>query len=213
MRRFTLYLAALLMIAPAALRAQGAPPSAAADTGDFRSGDRIVLTVAGEDKLTGTFTVMPGLGLDLPGIGTVSLVGVRRSGLEAYLQQAIGRFIRDPMVRATSTIRIGVVGQVQKPGFYDLASSSSLTDVLMAAGGPTQGAAIAKMKLTRADSTTVPDNTLQSALARDLTLAQLGVRSGDQLVMPQTDTGSKWGRIIAVVVALPALVLAFRAFR
>jgi protein involved in polysaccharide export with SLBB domain len=212
MRRMMLYLTGMVLLTTPALLAQATPP-AAADTGDFRVGDRIELTVQGEDKLSGTFTVMPGPALDLPQIGTLSLVGVRRSGLEAYLRQAVGRFIRDPNVRATSTIRIGVVGQVQKPGFYYVPAAASLTDVLIAAGGPMQGAAVNKMKLTRAGTTTVPDDALRSALSRDLTLAQLGVRSGDQLVMPQADTGGKLTRILAVVVALPAIFLAIRAFR
>ncbi len=47
----------------------------------------------------------------------------------------------------------------------------------------------------------------------NLSLAQMRVRSGDQLVMPNTTWREAWARIIGVVFALPALVLAIRAFR
>lgn len=214
MRRIVLALAGLLLLSAPGLAAQTATtPQRAGDTGDFRAGDRIMLSVDGEDKLTGTFTVLPGPALDLPEIGSVSLAGVRRTGLEAYLTTAIGRYIKSARVRATSTIRIGVIGQVVRPGFYDLPATSSLTDVLMTAGGPTQLADIGKLKFTRADTTAVPVDSVKTALAQNLTLAQLGARSGDQLVMPQVDNGQKWARIIGIVVALPALFLAFRAFR
>ena len=214
MHRIVLYLTGLLLLSGPALAAQtSVVPRSTADTGDFRAGDRIVLSVDGEEKLSGTFTVLPGPELDLPEIGTVSLVGVRRSGLDAYLTTAIGRYIRDAHVRATSTIRIGVIGQVARPGFYDLPASSSLTDVLMAAGGPTQAADVSKLQLTRADRKAVPSDSVQAALAANLTLAQLRVRSGDQLVMPQQQQGQAWGRIVSIIVAVPALIFAIRAFK
>lgn len=215
MRRVVLCLTTVLLLSASGLRAQGNATSIArsgADTGDFRVGDRIQLSVDGEDKLSGTFTVVPGPALDLPEIGTVPLDGVQRSNLETYLTTVIGRYIRNARVHASSTIRIGVVGQVARPGFYDLPASSSLTDVLMAAGGPTQTADMGKLKLTRADSTAVPSDLLQTALAQNLSLAQLRVRSGDQLVMPAQDQGQAWGRILSIVLAVPALVLAIRAF-
>lgn len=215
MRRVLLCLIGLFLLSASGLRAQGtatSPTRSGVDTGDFRVGDRIQLSVDGEDKLSGTFTVLPGPALDLPEIGTVSLDGVQRSNLETYLTTVIGRYIRSPRVHASSTIRIGVVGQVARPGFYDLPASSSLTDVLMAAGGPTQTADMGKLKLTRADSTAVPSDLLQTALAQNLSLAQLRVRSGDQLVMPAQDQGQAWGRILSIVLAVPALVLAIRAF-
>ncbi len=216
MRRIVLYLTGLVVLAGPALGAQTGSTSAsqsAVDTGDFRAGDRILLTVDGEDKLSGTFTVLPGPALDLPEIGTVSLVGVRRSELDAYLTTAIGRYVRNAHVRASSTVRIGVIGQVARPGFYDLAASSSLTDVLMAAGGPTQAADVGKLKLTRADTSAVPRDSVQAALAQNISLAQLRVRSGDQLVMPQQQQGQAWGRIISVIVAVPTLIFAIRAFK
>ncbi|MGH7668096.1 MAG: polysaccharide biosynthesis/export family protein [Gemmatimonadaceae bacterium] len=214
MRRIALYLTALLLLAAPVLAAQQSAASGKlADTGDFRAGDRIMLTVDGEDKLTGTFTVLPGPALDLPEIGTVSLAGVRRTDLEAYLTTAIGRYIKDAHVRATSTVRIGVIGQVARPGFYDLPASSSITDVLMAAGGPAQSADVGKLKLTRVDTTAVPPDSLRAALAQNLTLAQLGVRSGDQLFMPAVNNSSRWAQILGLIVAVPALVFAIRAFK
>ncbi len=213
MRRIVLFLAGLLLLSAPRLTAQNAAAApGAVDTGDFRAGDRIVLTVDGQDKLSGTFTVLPGPSLDLPDIGTVSLAGVRRADLETYLTTAIGRYVRNPHVRATSTIRIGVIGQVVRPGFYDLPATSSLTDVLMAAGGPTQTADFAKAKLMRVDSTIVRPDSLQTAIARNLSLAQLRVRSGDQLVIAQQQPGQGWTRALSVLAGVTALLLAYRAF-
>ena len=51
--------------------------------GDFRGGDRIVLSVRGDSALTDTFTVHPGRTLRLPNLPELPLQGVLRAELRA----------------------------------------------------------------------------------------------------------------------------------
>ena len=64
--------------------------------GDFRVGDRILLTVEGEKELSDTFTVGLGGQLTLPLIGNVPLEGVLRSELQDYLTRRLAQNLRDP---------------------------------------------------------------------------------------------------------------------
>src|SRR2546430_14391553 len=84
----------------------------------FQVGDRILLHVEGDSALTDTFTVVAGPALRLPDIGEISLAGVRRTDLEAHLTQQLSRYIKDPVVQARALIRVSVVGEVTRPGFY-----------------------------------------------------------------------------------------------
>ena len=123
---------ALLAVAPAPLPAQRA---------DFLvPGDRILLYVTGEPQLSDTFTVTPGPAIDLPTFGTVPLAGVRRDNVTPHLTAFLGRYIRDPQVRAQVLLRIGIAGEVTRPGFYAMPSTAVLEDLIMAAGGMTRDA-------------------------------------------------------------------------
>src|SRR5438093_9895859 len=84
----------------------------------FQPGDRILLRVEGDSALSDTFTVVAGPALRLPDVGEICLAGVRRTDLEAHLTRELGRYIKEPVVQAHALIRVSVVGEVTRPGFY-----------------------------------------------------------------------------------------------
>lgn len=202
-RRWILLCTALLFL-PLRLAAQ----RVVADTGDFRVGDQVLLSVEGEQQFSDTFTVVPGPALQLPVIGDISLAGVRHSDLEKYLTAAIGRYVRNPTVHARSLVRVGVIGQVQRPGFYAVPSDGLVSDLLMAAGGPTAQAELSKAKIVRVDSSAISPDSLNSGLAGGLTLAQLGLRSGDEIVVPAQPDVRNIAQIIGILITVPAAIIA-----
>src|SRR3989442_9450747 len=94
----------------------------------FQVGDRILLKVEGDSQFSDPFTVGPGPGLTLPVIGEIPLVGVRRADVEPYMSRELARYLKDPVVRAKALIRVSVVGEVQRPGFYSLPGDAVLAD-------------------------------------------------------------------------------------
>src|SRR5881396_146123 len=84
----------------------------------FQAGDRILLRVEGDSALSDTFTVVAGPALRLPLIGEIPLAGVPRADVEAHLTRELGRYIKAPVVQARALVRVSVVGQVTRPGFY-----------------------------------------------------------------------------------------------
>ena len=107
-------LAALALLAVALTGRAAAQDS----TDEFQIGDRILLRVEGDSSLTDTFTVSRGPALVLRVIGELSLAGVRRADVEPYLARQIGRFLKDPVVHARALIRLSILGEVGRPGFY-----------------------------------------------------------------------------------------------
>jgi len=170
----------------------------------FQVGDRILLSVEGDSALSDTFTVVAGPALRLPNIGEISLAGVRRADLEAHLTSELGRYIKDPVVQARALIRVSVVGEVTRPGFYAVPIDLVLADALMLAGGATQYGRVDQLSILRGNSSLWSGSKLQTAIAQGATLDELGIRAGDRIQVPgRGDPESKW-RIVGIVVGTVA---------
>ncbi len=188
------------------------------DEGDFQVGDRIRLVVEGESTLTDTFTVAPGRVLALPAIGNISLAGVLRSELTPYLTHAIGQYVRNPVVRARSQIRITVTGAVARPGYYTVPTEALVDDVLMMAGGPSPTAILTEARIERGRETLWDGEHLQQAIAEGRTVDGLNLQAGDRIVIPERSAVSgvasadMWIRVIGALVTLPITIYALFHF-
>ncbi len=158
--------------------------------GDFRPGDRVMLDVQGESTLTDTFTVNAAreLALPAPATGSMSLRGVLRSELDSAVASYLGRFIRNPVVHATPTVRFSVQGEVKNAGYYGVPADAALTDVLMAAGGTMPDANMKKFHIERNGKTILDGKELQAVIASRSTVDEAGLRDGDQFVIPKSSS-------------------------
>jgi len=153
--------------------------------GDFRVGDRILLVVEGEAALSDTFSVGLGGQLTLPLIGAVPLEGVLRSELQDYLTRRLAQNLRDPEVRTRAFVRLSVQGAVAHPGYFGVPADALLSDALMAAGGTTQDANVARLRIERDGKPIWEGRALQQAIAEGRTLDGAGLVAGDQVIVPK----------------------------
>lgn len=176
---------------------------------EFHVGDRIALTVEGPQVMSDTVVVRDGLVLRLPGLGDISLVGVKRANIQPYLTQQIGKYIKDPVVHATALVRISVLGQVMRPGFYSVPSDILLSDVIMRAGGPTGNADLNRSEVKRGAEDVVPKDSTAAAFASGLTLDQLHMAPGDQLIIGEKPNSSfdTVLKVLGIAVPLATLLL------
>ncbi len=151
--------------------------------GDFRSGDPIMLMVEDQPTLTDTFVVASDRTVSLPTIGKVPLFGVLRSELEPHLTENIARYIRDPIVTAGTFMRLSVAGGVGQPGFYLMSPNMPLTDALMVSG-LTETSKVEEIEIVRQGRRLLGGAELQLAIWEGSTLEELGIRSGDQILVP-----------------------------
>jgi polysaccharide export outer membrane protein len=178
--------------------------------GDFLPGDRIRLLVDSEPQLSDTFPIGPSQEVVLPIVGVVSLHGVLRSELQAAMTRELGRFLRDPVVRATPLIRLSIAGEVARPGFYMMPPTSVLSDVVTAAGGTTQNAEVEKMYVQRGDDRLYEGQALQGLISEGRTLDDASIRPGDKFVVPTKNSDSVFYtvRTISILLSIPLTIYA-----
>ena len=195
----------LLALALAPVVAAQAPDDTA------RVGDRILLQVVpgltdSARQQGDTFTVTPGPAVLLPGIGEVSLAGVPRRGIEAYLTTELARFLKNPVVHARVLVRLGILGEVERPGYYAVPADAVLTDALMAAGGPTRDAKFGKVVIERDAQRLWEGHDLQRAIGQGMTVSQMKLRSGDRIVVPRRRDSATTAQVLSLMLTIPAAI-------
>lgn len=176
--------------------------------GDLQVGDRIHLRVEGEQQLTDTFTVSTGRVLTLPIVGDIPLTGVLHAELEPYLQDAIGKYVKDAVVHARSLIRIAVLGEVSKPGFYTVPTQTLISDALMLGGGPTRDAKLESLRIERGTQRVWEGQPLQQAMADGKTLDQLSLQAGDRIEVPAKGSwfSESTFRAVSLLLTIPVAI-------
>jgi protein involved in polysaccharide export with SLBB domain len=180
--------------------------------GDFQPGDRIVLSVLAEALRTDTLIVRSGRDLELPGKITLPLSGVLRSELEARVSTEILKYVKAQQITVTPLTRIGVLGEVTRPGYFALRSDVPLTDAIMAAGGPANTADVERTMVRRGGEVIHSPDETRLAMSRGLTIDQFGLTAGDELVVGKQRDILR-GPVLGLVGALASLTAVFVALR
>jgi polysaccharide export outer membrane protein len=164
---------------PQALAPQGADSSALA----LRPGDVVKVQVFGHEELSGEFPIDENLSVTFPVVGEFSVRGMSIADLRARIRREIGQLYTQSLVTITPKYRVAVLGEIVKPGLYSVDPTMTVYDVLAEAGGPTHDARESRIRLLRGGQE------YQVALASEAvaraTLRELGIRSGDQILVPR----------------------------
>ena len=173
--------------------------------GDFQAGHRILLAVYADSSLTDTFTVRADRKLLLPNLPPISVAGLLDSELEPALQKELGKYLRNPTVRAQGLLRLSILGAVASPGFYSFPMDFLVTDAIMEAGGPGKDAKMDRSEIKRSGSVVVNREGMQEAFRLGLTLNDIGARPGDELLVPGEQTKGKWQTVLTVASVVTGL--------
>jgi polysaccharide export outer membrane protein len=136
-----------LVVAVACAMLVALAAAAPAAAGEYRlgPGDQIQVNVWGEEALTRLVTVRPDGKLSLPLVSEVDAMGKTVPQLQQTITDRLTRVVQDPHVSvllvAPVSYKIYVLGQVAKPGLYQLNSPTSLLQAIAIAGGVTEFAA------------------------------------------------------------------------
>lgn len=130
---------------PAALSAQeadtaGVDRAASAAQSTVRPGDRIWLRIWNEPEMSDTFNISERGEVILPKLGGVHVAGQDVALLQDSLRRAYAVYLRNPSVEIVVLRRIGIQGEVRRPGVYMTDLTMALPDVIAMAGGFTDAA-------------------------------------------------------------------------
>jgi polysaccharide export outer membrane protein len=178
--------------------------------GDFQRGDQVVLTVEGHPPYSGTFTVVEGPSLVIPVLGTVALNGVLRSEAERHIADFVRRFVKEPTVQVRTQIRITIIGAVTTAGFHTVETDAVVTDALSKAGTLLPTAKLDGIHVLRDGKRLWSDAAFQQAINEARTLDQIGLRTGDQIVVPSQSqkmrTAEGTFRVIGLLLTIPVTI-------
>ncbi len=96
-----------------------------------------------------------------PEIGVLHLAGLTFAETKGYLEKELSRYYRASEVQINismgrlRSIRIFVIGKVQRPGSYTLSSRSSLINAVLSSGGPTKSGTLRDIQVKRNGETIV----------------------------------------------------------
>ena len=160
--------------------------------GDFRTGDRMLIVVAGTVTSEGvteprdlqdTVTVLEGARINLREVGEIALAGVLRSELQARVSAAVGEVLLNARATVRPFVRLSVFGAVIQPGYFTVPLETRLDALVMLAGGPTIDANPSTLRLLRGDTIILDADEVRTAIADGTVIAELGLREGDQLML------------------------------
>ena len=156
----------LLFVAGVALAEEPVKPATDGNTfasalGDYRIGpeDLLQISVWKNETMSRTVPVRPDGKITLPLLNDVQAAGLTPLELRDLLTQKLTDYIPSPevsvIVMGIQSFKVSVLGEVLKPGRYELKSWSTVLDALALAGGFTPFAARAKVVILRPDGNAV----------------------------------------------------------
>jgi polysaccharide export outer membrane protein len=152
--------------------ASGANPAVA------RPGDVIRLSIWREPQLSGDFIVDETGTVVLPKIGPLVVSAETPVTLRARLTATYTTYVNHSAISVTLLRRVQVLGAVRNPGLYAADPTMTLSDVLAQAGGVTPQGNARTIQL-------IPRGGSPVSVSPQTYVAQLPVRSGDQLFVPE----------------------------
>jgi polysaccharide export outer membrane protein len=167
-----------------------------------RSGDLLKLSVWPDAALGGQFAVEDNGVVVLPEIGDVPVAGKDIREIQTTLRELYSRGRKSAIVNVTPIFRVGVLGQVQRPGLYQAEPTMTWFDLIAVAGGFTDRAARDRVTVVR-DGRELLINTVESDLALASSLS-VEVRSGDKVIVPRRIWN--WGAAFSVAQFVAILV-------
>jgi len=178
-------LAILTLAAPGAAQtpAVNGPP----DTYRIGAEDVLLISVWKNDAMTRTVPVRPDGKISLPLLNDVQAAGLTALELRGVLAQKLSDYMPGPevsvIVLEVRSLKVSVLGEIARPGRYELRSWATVADVLAMAGGFTPFATRTKIVILRTDGsamTRIPFNYNKLAGEQE----NFYLRNGDIVMVP-----------------------------
>jgi len=170
----------------------GQDQAAPVDPGDYRIGPEDVLQISvwRNEAMSRTVPVRPDGKISLPLLNDVQAGGLTPMELRDTLNKKLAEYMPNPevsvIVLETRSFKVSVIGEVAKPGRFELKSWTTVLDVLALAGGLNQFASRARIFVIRPDGksgTRIPFN-YNKAVSAPTDQDNFYLRAGDVVVVP-----------------------------
>jgi polysaccharide export outer membrane protein len=185
-------LSALALAALAHAQAVKAPGTSEVDPGEYRIGPEDVLQISvwKNEALSRTLPVRPDGKITLPLLNDVQAAGFTPMEFRDVLMKKLEEYMPTPEVSVIvvepRSFKVSVLGEVARPGRYELKSRATILDVLALAGGLNQFASRRSITVLRPngpETQRLPFN-YNKAISSGGEVDNFYVRPGDVIVVP-----------------------------
>jgi polysaccharide export outer membrane protein len=155
MKNLTIAISLLLAVGVGTTETAAQAPKHGADPTGYLIGPEDVLQIVvwKNEALTRTVPVRPDGAISLPLLHDVQAAGLTALQLRDTIAKKLGEFMPAPEVSVIVTdvrsFKVSVMGEVAKPGRYELRSKTTVLDIVAQSGGFTQFAARSKIVVLR----------------------------------------------------------------
>ena len=157
-------------------------------------GDQVRVDVFDVPEYSGDFRVLVDGTLNLPVIGTVSVIGSTIPDANATITRLYTRYLKRPLITLTLVtprpMKIALAGEIERPGSYTIPLTEEnnfpkLTEAINLAGGITLAAAVREVRIQRRNA--APCNVNLWELFQNGNSSQdISLRDGDEIFIPST---------------------------
>jgi polysaccharide export outer membrane protein len=176
-------LALLLAVAPVTVRAQTSTPEPHAVTDAIvRPGDLLRLKFWPEQQYSGDYQVETSGVVAIPLLGELNVAGQQLSVVRDTIRNRYRSLTTNGVAIVSLQFRVSVLGQVGRPGLFNVDATQSVYDALSLAGGPTTQADLQRIRLLRNDHVVVLD--AENAMQTGSPMLSVLLQSGDRVVVP-----------------------------
>jgi polysaccharide export outer membrane protein len=178
-----LALTLLLAFAPMPVRAQSSTPEPHAVTDAIvRPGDLLRLKFWPEQQYSGDYQVETSGVVAIPLLGELNVAGQQLSVVRDTIRNRYRSLTTNGVAIVSLQFRVSVLGQVARPGLFNVDATQSVYDALSLAGGPTPQADLQRLRLLRNGHVVVLD--AENAMETGSPMLSVLLQSGDRVVVP-----------------------------
>lgn len=140
----------------------------------------------------------------------LKVAGIPLTSVESRIHAFLAQYESNPMVVLSPLIRVFVGGEVRQPNVYNVPPGTTIAQVIGLAGGPTDRAALERVRVWRGTQ-----HLTVNLLTSDASATQLPVHSGDQILIARTrsffqDFLAPASSLIAAAAAVTTMVVQLR---
>jgi polysaccharide export outer membrane protein len=163
------------------------------------AGDLINLDIFQVEEYSGEYPVLVDGTISLPLVGRVDVRGMSLKETSEAVSKEYATYLKRPIITvglvAPRPLRVGIAGEVDNPGAYEVALEAenpqfpSVTDMLQQAGGITTIADVRNVRVTRqkGGKEIVYNANLWDLLTKNQIRQDISLRDGDTIFVPTTD--------------------------
>lgn len=163
------------------------------------AGDRINLDIFQVEEYSGEYPVLVDGTISLPLVGRVDVTGLSLKETSDVVSKEYATYLKRPIITvgliAPRPLRIGIAGEVDNPGAYEVALTPenpqfpSVTDMLEQAGGITTIADVRNVRVSRqiGGKEVLYNANLWDLLTKNQIRQDISLRDGDTIFVPTTD--------------------------